>query len=112
LVHNNQHSPDYNFFPYYFGVLPLKLNIMKLSWFRRVGLVYVPRNIAGWIILVVSLGFAAYLFFDIDGRSHSISDTLINFMLNFLIIGAFYTLIAFMTSSRTSDDRSEDNRQE
>ncbi len=81
---------------------------MKLNWFRRVGLVYVPGNKAGWIILVVSLGCAIYLFFDIDSRSHSVSDTIINFMLNFLIIGAFYNLIAFMTSSRSTDTNSED----
>jgi tryptophan-rich sensory protein len=80
---------------------------MKLNWFRRIGLVYVPGHRAGWIILVVSLGLAIYLFFDIDSRSHSVSDTIINFMLNFLIIGAFYTLIAFLTSSRTTGTHSE-----
>jgi hypothetical protein len=37
---------------------------------------------------------------DIDGRSHSVSDTLMNFAFMLLMIGAVYSLIAFVTSRK------------
>jgi hypothetical protein len=45
--------------------------------------------------------FAVHSFLDIDGRSHSMSDTLMNFVFMLLIIGAVYSLIGYLTS-RTS----------
>jgi hypothetical protein len=71
---------------------------MKLPWFKRFGMFYVPRNLSGWIIFIAGICFAVYKFIDIDSRSHSVSDTLINFVFYLLIIGAVYSLIAFLTS--------------
>ena len=48
--------------------------------------------------MLAGIGYAVYVFIDIDSRSHSVSDTLINFVFNLLIIGAVYTLIAFLAS--------------
>lgn len=48
--------------------------------------------------MLAGIAYAVYTFIDIDSRSHSVSDTLINFIFNLLIIGAVYTLIAFLTS--------------
>jgi hypothetical protein len=76
---------------------------MKLPWFRREGIFYLPVSIPGWIIMLGAFGFAVYTFIDIDSRSHSVSDTLMNFVFRLLIIGAVYTLIAFLTSMRTKD---------
>ena len=70
---------------------------MNFPWFRRTGLIYLPISFPGWMILLAGLACSAYVFTDIDRRSHSASDTLINFAFNFLIIGAVYTLIAFLT---------------
>ncbi len=81
---------------------------MKLNWFRRVGLIYVPARITGWIILLIAVSYAVYIFLDIDSRSHSVSDTMINFMLNFFIIGAVYTLVAFVTGMEKETEESED----
>ncbi len=72
---------------------------MNLPWFKRIGIFFVPSNIIGWIILLAAIAYAVYVFIDIDSRSHSVSDTLINFVFNLLIIGAVYSLIAFFTSS-------------
>jgi hypothetical protein len=83
---------------------------MKLNWFRRFGILYLPVNIAGWIILLVAVAYAVYVFLDIDSRSHSVSDTMLNFVLNFLIIGAVYTLIAFFTGTGTVNKETEDNK--
>jgi hypothetical protein len=59
---------------------------------------FIPVSVAGWILLAGALAYAVYVFMDIDKRSHSVSDTLINFVFNLLIIGAVYTLIGFFTS--------------
>ncbi len=83
---------------------------MKLNWFRRIGIIYIPVNIAGWIILLVAVAYAVYIFLDIDSRSHSVSDTMINFTLNFFIIGAVYTLVAFVTGTGGTEKESEDKK--
>jgi putative effector of murein hydrolase LrgA (UPF0299 family) len=72
---------------------------MKLNWFKRNGIAYLPASIMGWIILLIGFAFSVYTFIEIDSRSHSVSDTLINFVFRVLIIIAVYSLIAFMTSS-------------
>jgi hypothetical protein len=72
---------------------------MKLNWFKRNGLFFIPVSVAGWIIFVGGIAFSIYSFIDIDSRSHSVSDTLRNFVFMLLIIGAVYSLIGFLTSS-------------
>ena len=71
---------------------------MNLPWFKRIGIFFIPTSIIGWLILLVGLAYAVYVFIDIDSRSHSVSDTLINFVFHLLIIGAVYSFIAFLTS--------------
>ena len=74
---------------------------MKLNWFIRKGIFYLPASIVGWIIFVAAGIYAVYLFIDIDSRSHSVSDTLINWVFDLLIIGVFYSLIGFLTEKRS-----------
>lgn len=71
---------------------------MNFPWFKRIGIFFVPSSIAGWLILLAGLAFAVYSFMDIDSRSHSNSDTLMNFVFMLLIVGAVYSLIAYATS--------------
>ena len=71
---------------------------MNLQWFKRIGIFYIPKSIMGWIMLSGGIKYAIYIFIDIDSRSHSVSDTLINFVFNLLIIGAVYSLIGYLTS--------------
>ena len=71
---------------------------MNFPWFKRMGIFFFPKSIIGWAILLAGIVYAVYVFIDIDNRSHSVSDTLINFVFNLLIIGAIYSLIAFLTS--------------
>lgn len=73
---------------------------MKL--FRQKGIFFLPSSIAGWIILLAAAAYSVFTFIDIDSRSHSVSDTLINFFFNLLIIGIVYTLIAVVTSRKNS----------
>jgi len=71
---------------------------MKLMWFKRNGLIFIPVTAIGWIIFLAGLAYAVYSFIKIDSRSHSVSDTLINFVFSLLIICAVYSLIAYLTS--------------
>ena len=71
---------------------------MKFPWFKRIGLFFIPISVVGWILLASGFAFAIYAFIDIDNRSHSVSDTLINFVFILLIISAVYSLIAYLTS--------------
>ena len=76
---------------------------MKLNWFTRKGLIYWPVSIVGWIILIIALACAIYGFIDADSHSHSVSDTLINFVFNLLLIGLAYTILAFFTEAKKID---------
>lgn len=73
---------------------------MELHWFKRIGIFFIPVSIIGWLLLIVAVVYAVYVFIEIDSRSHSVSDTLMNFVFNLLIIGAVYSLIALLTSRR------------
>ncbi len=72
---------------------------MNDSWFKRNGIFFIPTKIFGWLILLISIIYAVYSFIQIDNRSHSVSDTLINFAFKLLIINAIYSLIAYFTIS-------------
>lgn len=77
---------------------------MNFPWFKQKGIFYMPVTPSGWIILIAGLAYAVYVFMDIDSRSHSASDTLMNFAFNLLIIGAVYSLIAFFASRNPAKD--------
>jgi hypothetical protein len=71
---------------------------MNIKWFVRKGLLFFPVSIVGWLIAIMAIGYCVYLFIDIDSRSHSVSDTLINFVFNALLVAVVYSLTAFFTS--------------
>jgi len=77
---------------------------MKLNWFTRKGIFYLPASIVGWIILISGIIYAVYTFIKIDSTSHSVSDTLINFVFNLLIIGLVYSVIAWFTETRSKTE--------
>jgi hypothetical protein len=75
-------------------------NAMKLHWFVRKGILYWPASIVGWLVLMAAIVYAVYLFIDIDSRSHSASDTLINWVFNCFILAVGYSLIGFLAEKR------------
>jgi hypothetical protein len=74
---------------------------MKLRWFNRKRMFFLPSSVWGWIVLLAAVAYLIWKFLDIDSRSHSVSDTLINFAFNGLIVVVGYTLIAFFTSLKS-----------
>jgi len=65
-----------------------------MKWFNRKEILYIPASLFGWIIILAAIIYSVYSFIDIDSRSHSVSDTLMNFVFNLLIIGVVYSLVA------------------
>lgn len=78
---------------------------MKLNWFTRKGLIYWPVSIYGWVILIIAFAFAVYTFIDLNSHSHSVSDLMINFVFNALIIGLIYTVIGYFTEKKVAESR-------
>jgi fructose-specific phosphotransferase system IIC component len=77
---------------------------MKMKWFERKGIFFIPVSVIGWLIAGVSIGYCVHLFIDIDSRSHSVSDTLMNFVFNALIVAIVYSVLAYFTSKETSKE--------
>ena len=73
--------------------------------FKRRGIFFIPSSLTGWIVAAFAIIYAVYIFIDIDSRSHSVSDTLINFVFNLVIIGLVYSVIAFFTSTKETNDQ-------
>jgi len=71
---------------------------MKINWFVRKGILFFPSSLVGWIISIAAIGVCVYLFIDIDSSSHSVSDTLINFVFKALLVAVVYSIIGFITS--------------
>lgn len=71
---------------------------MRPSWFARIGFVFVPKHLVGWIALGGFITLAVLDFVRIDRDSHSVSDTLINFVFDAAILAVVYTLIASVFS--------------
>jgi len=90
-------------------LIVFKIIKMKFPWFKRIGIVFIPATLIGWIILLLGIAYAVNVFIDIDSRSHSVSDTLMNFVFNLLIIGAVYSLIAFLTSWKSKHKPQRNN---
>ncbi len=62
--------------------------------FERHGLLMVPAHPLGWAMFAGVLAVVVRSFLVIDARSHSVSDTLMNFAFRVLVIAAMYTLAA------------------
>jgi hypothetical protein len=85
------------------GSSNLSINIiMKL--FRRKGIFFIPASVIGWLLLAIAAVYAVYLFIDIDRRSHSVSDTLINWVFKCLLIGIVYSVIGALTQEKESKE--------
>jgi len=78
---------------------------MKPHWFKRKGIFFIPKSLLGWAIMLILFIYATYIFIEIDSRSHSVSDTLRPFLINLLLIGLAYTLIALLTSRGPTDKK-------
>jgi hypothetical protein len=77
---------------------------MKLPWFRRTGIFYIPSALCGWLILLAGLAFSVSTFIRIDSKSHSVSDTLRPYLIYLIIIWADYSFIAYLTAGKAKNE--------
>jgi len=49
---------------------------MKMNWFKKAGLVYVPVSIIGIILYILTLGFCLTVILAANRNSHSVTDFL------------------------------------
>jgi hypothetical protein len=74
-----------------------------MKWFKRYGIINVPSSFPGWLLFILGVAYAVYSFFEIDRKSHSVSDTLMNFAFRLLMIFIVYSIISYFTG--TSDKK-------
>jgi|ERR1700722_19129046 len=79
------------------NLFTLTYTIMRLPWFKRNGIFFIPISIIGWLIFLCGIAYSVYTFIEINNEGHSVSDILMNFVFSLLIIGAVYSLIAYLT---------------
>jgi len=70
---------------------------MKLPWFKRSGIFFIPISFIGWIIMLCGLAYAIYNGIQLNNSCHSVSDFLINAIFSLLLIDAVYSLVAYLT---------------
>ncbi len=47
-----------------------------MRWFKPFGFIFLPTSIPGWMISILAIAFCLHIFLFVDGRSHSVTDTL------------------------------------
>ena len=71
---------------------------MDRNWFRKIGPIYVPASITGWLLSLLTVFIAVQTFLTVDRHSHSASDTLIGAV----PIIATLTLLLWLLAARSS----------
>ncbi|QQG49623.1 MAG: hypothetical protein HZB70_02365 [Candidatus Berkelbacteria bacterium] len=74
----------------------------KNYWFRRkkYGYGWYPASWQGWLVLGVYTGGLVSIFLKIDGGSHSVSDSLIEFFLPLIGLTLVLLIITFVTGEK------------
>ena len=70
---------------------------MRLPIFKRSGIILRPVAFTGWMLILTGVIYAIWIFTLVDSRSHSISDTLMDFASWVLLILLIYNTIAYLT---------------
>lgn len=87
-------------------------SIMKVHyWFKanKNGWGWKPAHWLGWLVLVGYFAALVYSFIEIDSRTHSVSDTLINFVPQALVYTGILTVITYLKGeSITWGEKGED----
>mgnify|MGYP001563454713 CR=1 FL=1 len=71
-------------------------------WFRpkrfwRWFAAYYPVSWGGWVIVFLTAAVLVYFFLAVDRNSHSVSDTLINFVPRAILVGIIFDVITRLT---------------
>lgn len=71
--------------------------LKKKLWFRAktYGWGWTPASWQGWLLIILYVLITIWNFYRIDGHSHSVSDTLINFIPETLAMAVLLIIIAY-----------------
>ncbi len=75
--------------------------IMKKRWFKKLGFIYFPNNLKGYLITGFIILFCIAIFLAVDGNSNSVSDTLYGV---FPYI-TFALIVLYLIAQKTSKKR-------
>lgn len=77
-------------------------NNTKKIWFRakRYGWGWYPNSLEGWGVILLYTITVIFHFINIDRFSHSASDTMINFLIPFIINTIFLMIICFIKGEK------------
>ena len=75
-----------------------------MNWFTRRGIFFVPSSPIGWAIIVVAIGYLVYAFIEINTHSHSMSDALVSWIFNVVLIFAALYGVAWMSTKKISEE--------
>ena len=70
------------------------INPLRKVHFKKKGLFFIPRSVIAWVIFSISIAYLSYSLFELNNRSHSISDLLLNFLLQLVITWSIFTTVA------------------
>jgi uncharacterized membrane protein YhaH (DUF805 family) len=81
-----------------------KLNKPNPLWFRakEYGWGWTPATWQGWLLLLVYVVLVSFIFSHFDSSSHSVSDTLLNFVPLTLLLTCILIFICFATGDKPS----------
>ena len=71
-------------------------------WFKAklYGWGWTPARWPGWVVLIMFIALIVFNFIRIDRHSHSVSDTLINFVPETIILGLILIAICWQTGEK------------
>jgi len=75
---------------------------MKKPWFKAkiYGWGWYPASWQGWLIVLIYIVLVSTFFSNYDAHSHSVSDTLINFVPTAIILTALLIFICYKTGEK------------
>ncbi len=76
-----------------------------IVWFKKVGWIYQPITIIGWIITVITILLCAQIFIFVNSHSHSVSDTFYGvfpYIVSYLVVAGW---IASNTSEKLVNEK-------
>lgn len=76
---------------------------MKPKWFKRWGWFYRPATVPGFVIVAAALLFCANVFWAMDRKSHSVSDTLYGV---YPFFAATFLLVDWLARKTSEDSNS------
>lgn len=75
-----------------------------MNWFTRRGIFFVPNSLVGWAFIVIAIGYSVYAFIEIDSRSGSVSDTLVSWIFNVVLVFAALYGVAWMSTKKPLEE--------